>query len=102
MRQGEIIGLKYRILKPIGQGGNSTVFLGENIILSNLWAIKVIDRDNPSAVGEMQEVNILKCLNHPMLPRVADLFEDERYTYIVMDYIEGETLSEVLEKRRKD
>lgn len=101
MRQGEIIGLKYRILKPIGQGGNSTVFLGENIILSNLWAIKVIDRDNPSAVGEMQEVNILKCLNHPMLPRVADLFEDERYTYIVMDYIEGETLSEVLKKEGK-
>lgn len=96
MKQGEIIGLRYRILKRIGQGGYSTVFLAENMVLSNLWAIKVIDRGNPSAVGEMQEVNILKCLNHPMLPRVADLFEDERYTYIVMDYIEGETLAELL------
>ena len=96
MKQGDIIGLKYRIIKPIGQGGNSTVFLAENIVLSNLWAVKTIDKDNPSAMNEMQEVNILKSLNHPMLPRIADLCEDGRYICIVMDYIEGETLSEVL------
>lgn len=96
MKQGDIIGLKYRILKRIGQGGNSTVFLAENMVLSNLWAIKAIDRNNPSAIHEMQEVNILKGLNHHMLPRIADLCEDERHIYIVMDYIEGETLSEIL------
>jgi len=98
MRQGEIIGLKYRILKPIGQGGNSTVFLGENIILSNLWAIKAIGKDSPSAMVEMHEISILKSLNHPMLPRIADLCEDEKHIYIVMDYIEGETLAEVLKE----
>lgn len=101
MKQGEIVGLKYRILKQIGQGGNSTVFLGENLALSNLWAIKAIDRKNPWAINEMQEVNILKSLSHPMLPRIADLCEDGQYTYIVMDYIEGETLAEVLKAEGK-
>lgn len=99
MKQGDIIGLKYRILKKIGRGGNSSVFLAENLLLSNLWAVKAIDRSMPSAVDEMQEVNILKSLNHPMLPRIADLCEDDKYIYIIMDYIEGETLSEVVGKR---
>jgi len=101
MKPGNIIGLKYRILKRIGQGGYSTVFLAENMVLNNLWAVKAIDRSNPSAVDEMHEVNILKSLNHPMLPRIADLCEDERYTYIIMDYIEGETLAEILKAEGK-
>jgi len=101
MKPGNIIGLKYRILKRIGQGGYSTVFLAENMVLNNLWAVKAIDRSNPSAVDEMHEVNILKCLNHPMLPRIADLCKDERYTYIIMDYIEGETLAEILKAEGK-
>jgi hypothetical protein len=101
MKQGEIIGLKYRILKPIGQGGSSTVYLGENTVLSNPWAIKAIEKDGPSAMDEMREINMLKSLNHPMLPRIADLCEDERYIYIIMDYIEGETLSEVIKAEGK-
>lgn len=96
MKQGEIIGFKYRILKRIGQGGYSTVFLAENLALSNLWAIKAIERNHPSAIDEMQEVNILKCLSHPMLPRIADLCEDGQFIYIVMDYIEGKTLAELI------
>jgi hypothetical protein len=98
MKAGDIIGLKYRMLKMLGRGGNSSVFLAENLILSNLWAIKAISKDSPYAGQEIKEVHILKNLNHPMLPRIADLVEDESNTYIVMDYIEGESLLDMLKR----
>lgn len=98
MKQDDIIGLKYRMLQKLGQGGNSSVFLAENLVLSNLWAVKAIHKGSTSLFDEMKEVNILKNLNHPMLPRIADLLEDEQYTYIVMDYIEGETLLDVIKR----
>ena len=101
MKNGDVIGLKYRIIKKLAQGGTSSVFLAENIILSNLWAIKAVDKNSAGITNSMQEVNILKNLNHPMLPRVADLIEDERYTFIVMDYIAGETLAEVISREEK-
>jgi serine/threonine protein kinase len=81
---------KYRILRPLGQGGMSTVYLAENAKLGTLWAIKEINKN--SKVDILIEPNILKRLNHPALPRIFDIIEDEENVYIVVDYIEGTPL----------
>ena len=84
----------YRIIKEIGTGGMSTVYQAEHIRLHSLWAIKKVSKEQP--FDFLAESNILKRLHHPMLPVIADIFEDEAYVYLVEDYIEGVTLKEIL------
>ncbi len=98
MEQGEFVGQKYKIINKLGDGGTASVYLAENIILGNKWAIKAIRRETAGLANELQEIHILKTLSHPMLPRVADLFEDEQSIYIVMDYIKGETLGDIISR----
>ena len=92
MELGKIIGEKYRVVEVLGQGGTSIVVLAEHLALNNLWAIKVLSKSSPWFSYEMQEINMLKGLNHPMLPRIADVVEDADFYYIVMDYIPGTNL----------
>ncbi len=96
MELGKIIGDKYRAIQVLGQGGTSVVYLAENIFLNNLWAIKTLSKKSPWFSYEMQEITVLKNLNHPMLPRIVDLIEDTFSYYIVMDYITGTNLLEYL------
>ncbi len=90
---------KYRILRPLGQGGMSTVYLAENVKLGTLWAIKEINKN--SKIDILVEPNILKRLNHPALPRIFDIIEDDDSIYIIVDYIEGTSLDVELGKRGK-
>ena len=101
MKQGEILGERYKIIDILGRGGTSVVYLAENIVLSNLWAVKVLTKSNKWYRYEIQEVSFLKSLNHPMLPRIVDLFEDEFYCYIIMDHINGINLLEFIERNGK-
>lgn len=75
------------------------VYLAENIVLNNLWAIKTLKKSNQWLSVEMDEIEILKGLSHPMLPRIADMAEDEENYYIIMDYIEGTNVSELLNSK---
>lgn len=101
MKQNQIIGDKYRVREVLGKGGTSTVYLAENIVLENLWAIKALSKSSEWFSAEMNEITILKGLSHPMLPRIVDLLEDEDYCYIVMDYISGSNLLEFLQMNCK-
>ena len=89
MKSEQIIGDKYRVVKRLGRGGTSVVYLAENIALKNLWALKSLSKNSEWFTQEMREITILKELSHPMLPRVVDLLEDSDFYYIVMDYIPG-------------
>jgi len=101
MIKGEIIADKYRIIDFLGEGGTSAVYLAENIVLSNLWAIKVLSKNSPRISTDLEEIGILKDLSHPMLPRIADLTEDSDNYYIVIDYFPGSNLLRVLECQGK-
>ena len=89
---------KYEILKLIGSGGmGSKVYLVQDKKLNREWAIKKIRKSKTSSEKLlMAEANIMKSLDHPMLPRIVSIEEDERYFYIVMDYIQGENLRNIL------
>ena len=102
--RGTIIEGKYEVLKLIGKGGMSKVYLAMDKNLNKQWAIKEIerkayDKNNEVVVASaMAEANMMKKLDYPSLPRIVDIIEKENVIYVVMDYIEGETLSSVLSK----
>ena len=83
---------RYKILKTLGEGGMSKVYLAENIKLGTLWAIKEISKKNEMKIDFLAEPNILKKLEHPALPRIFDIIENEECIYVVVDYIEGISL----------
>lgn len=95
----DILEGKYRIVKELGKGGMSTVYLAENIRLGTLWAIKALYKNPSSGIDILAEPNVLKRLMHPALPRIFDILEDDERILLVMDYIEGEALDVCLSRK---
>lgn len=87
---------KYKIIKTIGSGGMGTVYLAENIKLGTKWAVKAIAKKENANFDFLAEPNILKKLNHPALPRIIDIEQDDKNIYIIEDYIEGTPLDKQL------
>lgn len=98
LNTGYILDEKYEVVKSLGQGGMSTVYLCKNTRLGNLWAIKEVKKELKGQMDFLAEPNILKNLSHPGIPRVVDIFYREDNLYIVEDYIEGETLQDYIKK----
>lgn len=95
---GDLLEGKYKIIKILGHGGMGTVYLVQNIRLDTLWAIKELKKQNGRKFDLLAEPNILKRLSHPALPRIFDIFEDHENLYVVVDYIEGESLEKILSR----
>lgn len=100
---GQVIDDKYEILKLIGQGGMSKVYLAMDKRLNKQWAVKEIekrarDRNNEIVIqSAVAEANMIKQLDHPAIVRIVDIIDEKNVIYIIEDYIEGETLSSILE-----
>jgi serine/threonine protein kinase len=100
---------RYHILKRIGEGGFGAVYRATDTFDNDRTvAIKVIHLSGLTAQQTIEatdsfnrEVDLLTTLNHPQLPRIHDHFTDTDNWYMVMDFIEGETLDSVLEQRQK-
>lgn len=101
LQEGAVLEGRYRIIRSVGTGSTATVYLAEHITLNMQWAIKALSRANQlhEQVDAFQEAHVLKALNHPGLPRVIDVFQDDDAFYIVRDYIPGETLEASIETR---
>ncbi|MEE1031942.1 MAG: serine/threonine-protein kinase [Ruminococcus sp.] len=98
IKTGVILLDKYEILKEIGRGGMSVVYLAMDIRLNKQWAVKEIRKKGNTIHDEitvhslLAEAQLMKNLDHPALPRIVDMMDTEDTILIVMDYIEGETL----------
>jgi TonB family protein len=90
------LGGKYKIITRIGSGGFADVFLGEQLLLSRKVAIKILHAHyarQPDLLKRFQrEAKSAASLSHPNIIDVYDVGESEGVHYIVMKYIEGETL----------
>lgn len=100
---GSVIDGKYKILSVIGKGGMSVVYLALNERANKSWAIKEVRKDgiqNYEVVRQnlIAETDMLKKLNHPNLPSIIDVIDREGSFLIVMDYIEGKPLSDILKE----
>jgi serine/threonine protein kinase len=102
--QGVLLQNRYRILRQIGGGGMGVVYLAEdNRLASRRCAIKEMSpaqlapQDRAWAIPAFQrEAQILARLSHPGLTAVTDFFPEGGNWYLVMDYVEGETLKDRL------
>lgn len=92
-----VFNSKYKFIRELGKGGCGTVFLAENIMLGNIWAVKQIPKDRETSISAHIEPQVLKRLNHPALPRICDVYDEQEAVYIVEDYIEGDTLKQILD-----
>lgn len=101
---GSVIDGKYEILTEIGRGGMSVVYLAMDKRLNKQWAVKEVRKKGVSKNDEivvnslMAEANLIKRLDHPAFPRIVDIIDNGQTIYIVMDYIEGESLDKILEE----
>lgn len=91
----------YEIKSQIGKGGMSTVYLAEHKRLHTRWAVKEVKKQQGARFDFLAESNILKRLQHPMLPRIVDIFEDRNHIYIVEDFVEGITLEDLLRQQKR-
>lgn len=90
--QQEIWFGKYQILSLLGKGSNAKVYLAQHIKLNSFRAIKFISKNHPLYDLQCKEALILKNLKHSCIPIIYDIEEDEEGSYIVEQYLEGETL----------
>jgi len=101
---GTVVDGKYEILKEIGRGGMSVVYLAMDNRLKKQWAVKEVRKRGSIKEDEiiensfMAEANLMKRLDHPTLPRIVDIIDNGVTIYVVMDYIEGESLDKILQK----
>lgn len=91
---GKVIGEKYVLLEKIGQGGNGRVYKARDLRLGKQWAVKQL------GAGKFREAEVLKSLEHSMIPRVVDCLEEEGDIWLVMDYIPGKNLMELCREGR--
>ena len=97
--QQEIWFQKYKILDLLGSGGTAKVYLAEHIKLKSYRAIKFISKNHPLYELQLNEAFVLKNLRHSCIPIIYDIEESEEGSYIVEQYLEGETLREFVKDK---
>lgn len=96
---GTIFDNKYQVIDILGRGGMSVVYLAKDIRLNKLWAIKQVSKNNSSTKCDlMAETNILKRLDHPALPRIVDIIDEEDNLFVVIDFIDGISLDKKMQQ----
>jgi len=100
---GSILDERYEILKEIGRGGMSIVYLAMDNRLNKSLVVKDIRKrknsNNELLINSLVvEANMLKKFDHGALPKIYDIIDAEGDIYVVMDYIEGESLKEKLKR----
>mgnify|MGYP003303496395 FL=1 len=103
LSKGQKINERYEIVKSIGEGGMANVYLAKDIILERDVAVKVL-RGDLSADDKFirrfeREAQSVSNLSHKNIVEVYDVGVEDEQHYIVMEYIEGKTLKQLLKKR---
>ena len=103
LSKGQKINDRYEIIKTIGEGGMANVYLANDTILDRKVAIKVLrgdlSNDEKFIRRFKREALSVSNLSHPNIVEVYDVGEEDGNYYIVMEYIEGKTLKQLLQKR---
>ncbi|MFZ7103111.1 MAG: Stk1 family PASTA domain-containing Ser/Thr kinase [Peptococcaceae bacterium] len=98
---GKRLGNRYEILALIGGGGMSLVYQAKDIYLNRIVAVKVLREqftsDNEFIRRFRREAQAVASLSHPNIVSIYDVGQDDATHYLVMEYIKGKTLKEVID-----
>ncbi|MFZ0548792.1 MAG: protein kinase [Candidatus Promineifilaceae bacterium] len=101
--ESTVLNNRYKLLQRAGTGGMASVYKGQDLMLGRLVAVKVL---HESLTGNaeflrrfQQEAYAAANLSHPNIVTVHDIGQDGHYYYIVMEYIEGQTLKELIRRQ---
>jgi serine/threonine protein kinase len=94
---------KYKLLERLGAGGMGQVFLCEHVRMKRLVALKVLPidkiKDDESAVARFErEARAAAALDHPNIVRAHDIDTDGKMHFLVMEYVDGASLQEIIKK----
>ena len=104
-RIGYVVDNKYELVHELGRGGMSIVWLSRDKRLGKLWAVKEIKPGATGAQGRanrkaiIDEANFMKHLDHPAIPRVVDIIDEGPTIYVVMDLVNGRSLSKTMHQQ---
>ena len=110
LQLGEVLRGRYKITSYIGQGGMGSIYQAEDLRLEGrLCAIKEVQNDAALPPDTQQqardqfyrEASILARLDHPNLPKVSDFFSSGDRDYLVMDFVPGKDLRELIAEARQ-
>ena len=87
---------KYKVLRTLGSGNFSTVYLARHQSLEVERAVKVIPKKGSDPHSVLSEARLLKSMNHPGIPMIYDVEEDHDNYYLIEEYIKGESLEAYL------
>src|SRR6266508_6539941 len=100
MADQKVRGGRYEIDAMLGPGGMAEVYLGTDRVLGRQIAVKVLgsqfSKDNSFVTRFRREAQSAAALNHPNVVSVFDTGSDDGTHFIVMEYVQGKTLSEIL------
>lgn len=101
--KGEKINDRYEIIRAIGEGGMANVYLAYDTILNRRVAVKILRGDlaeDEKFIRRFQrEAIAASSLSHPNIVEIYDVGEDNGKYFIVMEYVEGKTLKQLIKKR---
>lgn len=97
LKAGDWLDGRYRIIRTLGRGGEGSVYLAVQERIYKFYAVKVVEKREECFSKE--SVELWKRLSHPGLPEIVDVLETEQELCLVMEYVEGRTLEEVLDQQ---
>ncbi|HZY83685.1 MAG TPA: serine/threonine-protein kinase, partial [Gemmataceae bacterium] len=93
---------KYKVLERLGSGGMGSVYLCEHKVMRRRVAVKVLPTakaDDPSSLERFyREARAVAALDHPNIVRAYDIDQDEKLHFLVMEYVDGSSLQEIIKK----
>jgi serine/threonine protein kinase len=100
---GKIIKERYKIYDKVGSGGVATVYIARDMQTYEVVALKILKTeytDNPNYVKRfLREAEVVSTLHHQNITMVKDYGIEESLHYIVMEYVEGKMLSQIVEEK---
>ena len=107
--EGTLLEKRYFIKNILGKGGMGAVYLAEDrrldgryVAVKEMLITTKVDNGLEKAIAQFKkEAHMLAKLDHPHLPKVIDYFEDGEKQYLVMEYIKGKTLKELIEEKEE-
>lgn len=111
MKAGTVLRNRYQVKKIIGQGGMGCIYVADDLRLEGrLCAVKEVEYERALPEEMLQEARdqfqreatVLARLDHPNLPKVSDFFSIRDHDYLVMDYVPGKDLRQLMMEARQN